>query len=72
MKTPEELAGLVERATGYGPAALRSQERTSKPVTARMLFCYMARREGYSFPVAGKFIRHNHSTILQAARTFEA
>jgi predicted RNA-binding Zn-ribbon protein involved in translation (DUF1610 family) len=70
MNGLNEIAMAVSAATGYGPAALRSRERTSRPVTARMLFCWLARKEGHTLHAIGAYIGHNHSTVLQSARTF--
>jgi hypothetical protein len=61
---------MVERATGHGPVVLRRRTKSLPLVTSRQLFCYLARREGFSFPMIGKYLHRDHTTVLYSVRVF--
>ena len=56
----EYLAGKMQEVTGID---VRTDSRKRDVVTARILFAFVARREGYTQPCIGNFIGRDHSTV---------
>lgn len=56
----------VSRVTGVSKVLILSRTRKQKVADARMLFCHMARREGYLLREIGSFIGRSYSRVSMA------
>lgn len=71
-EVPHELAELVvmrANQRGLRLAVLRSSLRISELVTARRAISKEAREMGYSYPVIGRALCRDHTSIMHLVRT---
>ena len=67
-----KIAGEVSAATGVAVAAIYGPERTARSCRARDLVCYIAYRQGFSFPEIGRALARHHTTIMNAVQNERA
>lgn len=58
----------VSRQTGIAPSSITGPCRSTAFVKARDLVCYVAHREGLSFPLIGRELNRDPSSVWTAAR----
>lgn len=64
-----EIAAAVHVKTGIMPSDLRGRSRLRPYTYARMIFCAIARRAGYSTQQIGDWLGgRDHTTVMEASR----
>lgn len=75
LKAPQGgVEQLLERVCdrfGISMAELLSRDRHSNIAAARAVAAWLLREHGLSFPVIGRVLRRDHSTVLVAVRKVE-
>lgn len=66
------LATSVARRHNITMALLRESNRFTHVVAIRCEVAWSLRQAGYSYPMIGRILRRDHSTIITAVRSFEA
>lgn len=69
-RTPRATVRLiskeVSRLTGIPASEIMGPRRSADVCRARELVCYVARRNGMSYPQIGRALKRDHSTIIHA------
>lgn len=69
----EHVEAIVARATGISARELRSESRARRLIPARQCLMYWARRRlNISFPLLGRLMCRDHSTVLYGSRSYIA
>lgn len=58
----------VAEHTGIPQDAIMGASRSYAVCLARDLACYIAKRDGHSYPEIGRVMNRDHSTIMDAAK----
>lgn len=48
-----------------------NRKRDARTCTARHAFCYLARKEGYSYSEIGRFLGKKHSSVIHSVKVAE-
>lgn len=70
--TVRSIIAEVSQMAGISPAAIKGPCRDLEHVRARDMVCYVARREGMSFPQIARELNRDHTTIMSAVRREKA
>ena len=72
--TPSE-GWLLEWACGLARTTVeevRGRDRKAGPAARRMMVCALLRRRRLSFPVIGRLVNRDHSTVIHAERIVDS
>ena len=67
-----EIIAAIARAMCFPVAEILGPSRSRAVMRARATCCYVLRERGNSFGVIGRWMKRDHSTIINACRQFEA
>lgn len=62
---------IVSAATGIPQELIEGHNREPNVAMARHVACWLARKEGFSYPQIGREIRRDHATVISSVRNVE-
>ena len=69
QESPSERLGfLAQRMEEVSGVDVKEGSRRREVVTARFIFIFVARREGFTQEFVGSFLGRNHATVCQAEK----
>ena len=73
-KDPRQMDAILTAIAGVyqiQPQVITGPRRTAVAYRPRMIFCWMARRAGYSTHQIGKYLDRDHSAVVYASAAME-
>jgi chromosomal replication initiation ATPase DnaA len=70
-KRLDEILAQVCEQTGISEADIVSGSRIMEIVTARQVFCHVARKSGFTIRAIAKRINRDHSTVSNSIKAIE-